>query len=123
MSEEKIVTELPVAEKREEKKPKVQEAKKKLRAVVDMVYRQAWEAKEKGEPVGWSSSKFPMELAETFDLRVVYPENQAAAIAAILPNPRKFKAKNGSNYIERRKKAIQRQMNLYANPQYKKEKK
>lgn len=50
-------------------------------------------------------------------------KSEAAAIAAILPNPRKFKAKNGSNYIERRKKAIQRQMNLYANPQYKKEKK
>ena len=82
MSEEKKVTELPVAQKRPEKKPKKQEAKHKLRAVVDMVYKQAWEAKEKGEPVGWSSSKFPMELAETFDLKVVYPENQAAGISA-----------------------------------------
>src|SRR5690606_29015702 len=47
-------------------------------------------------------------------------KNEAAAIAAILPNPRKFKAKNGSNYIERRKNAIKRQMNFYNNPDYKK---
>ncbi len=47
-------------------------------------------------------------------------KNEAAAIAAILPNPRKFKAENGSNYIERRKNAIKRQMNFYNNPDYKK---
>jgi len=47
-------------------------------------------------------------------------KNEAAAIAAILPNPRKFKAKNGSRYIERRKNAIKRQMNFYNNPNYKK---
>ena len=40
------------------------------------------EAKEAGEPVGWSSSKFPCELAESFGLHVGYPENQAAGIAA-----------------------------------------
>ncbi len=32
--------------------------------------------------MGWSSSKFPCELAEAFDLNVMYPENQAAGIAA-----------------------------------------
>lgn len=32
--------------------------------------------------------------------------NEAAGIAAILPNPRKFKAKNSSSYIERRKGRI-----------------
>ena len=53
-----------------------------LRKVVDDVYEQAREAKKRGEPVGWSSSKFPCELAEAFDLKVVYPENQAAGIAA-----------------------------------------
>ena len=31
---------------------------------------------------------------------------QAAGIAAILPNPRKFKASNSSSYIERRKDKI-----------------
>jgi monofunctional biosynthetic peptidoglycan transglycosylase len=35
---------------------------------------------------------------------------EAAGIAAILPNPRKFKASNSSNYIENRKNNIMRQM-------------
>lgn len=47
-------------------------------------------------------------------------KNEAAAIAAILPNPRKFKAKNSSNYINRRKNAISKQMNLYPKPDYNK---
>lgn len=62
----------------EEKKP----AKIMLREVVDMVYQNAWDAKKIGEPVGWSSSKFPAEIAETLGLAVCYPENQAAAISA-----------------------------------------
>lgn len=53
-----------------------------LRQVVDDVYAEAREAKRRGEPVGWSSSKFPCELAEAFGLSVMYPENQAAGIAA-----------------------------------------
>lgn len=61
-----------------EKKP----AKEVLRDVVDKVYQNAWDAKKRGEPVGWSSSKFPAELCETLGLAVCYPENQAAAISA-----------------------------------------
>ncbi len=57
-------------------------AKNMLRDVVDKVYAEAWEAKKRGEPVGWSSSKFPAEIAETLGLKVCYPENQAAAISA-----------------------------------------
>lgn len=38
-------------------------------------------------------------------------KNQAAGIAAILPNPRKFKASNSSSYIEKRKGKIVRVMN------------
>lgn len=53
-----------------------------LRQVVTDVYAAAWEAKKRGEPIGWSSSKFPCEIAETLGLAVVYPENQAAGIAA-----------------------------------------
>lgn len=45
-------------------------------------YEKAFEAKAKGEPVGWSTSVFPQELPESFGLRVCYPENQAAGIAA-----------------------------------------
>ncbi len=57
-------------------------AKIMLRNIVDKAYAEAWEAKERGEPVGWSTSKFPAEIAETLGLKVCYPENQAAAIAA-----------------------------------------
>lgn len=38
-------------------------------------------------------------------------KQQAAGIAAILPNPRKFKAKNSSGFIERRKGRIMKRMN------------
>ena len=53
-----------------------------LRKVVDDVYADARIAKKEGRLVGWSSSKFPCELAAAFDLNVMYPENQAAGIAA-----------------------------------------
>jgi len=53
-----------------------------LRKVVEDVYADARIAKKEGKPVGWSSSKFPCELYEAFGLNVVYPENQAAGIAA-----------------------------------------
>lgn len=53
-----------------------------LRDVVTKVYAAAWDAKKAGRPVGWSSSKFPCEIAEALGLAVVYPENQAAGIAA-----------------------------------------
>ncbi len=45
-------------------------------------YKEAWEAKEKGIPVGWSTSVFPQELVTAFDLPLCYPENQAAGLAA-----------------------------------------
>jgi len=57
-------------------------AREMLQDVVAQVYQNAWDAKERGEPVGWSSSKFPAEIAETLGLAVCYPENQAAAISA-----------------------------------------
>ncbi len=38
---------------------------------------------------------------------------EAASIAAILPNPRKYKAKGSSNYVERRKSWILRQMGYF----------
>ena len=39
--------------------------------------------------------------------------SEAASIAAILPNPRKYKAVNSSGYIQKRKNWILRQMNYY----------
>ncbi len=43
---------------------------------------------------------------------------EAASIAAILPNPRKYKAKNSSNYVERRKNWIVRQMGYFGPIQF-----
>ena len=53
-----------------------------LRQVVSDVYAAAWASKKAGRPIGWSSSKFPCEITEALGLSVVYPENQAAGIAA-----------------------------------------
>jgi len=58
------------------------DAKTRLQEIVAQVYQNAWDAKARGEPVGWSSSKFPAEIAEALGLAVVYPENQAAGVAA-----------------------------------------
>jgi monofunctional biosynthetic peptidoglycan transglycosylase len=46
-------------------------------------------------------------------------QREAAGIAAILPNPRKFRARNSSPYIERRKDHIVRQMNNIGRWEYK----
>jgi monofunctional biosynthetic peptidoglycan transglycosylase len=45
-------------------------------------------------------------------------KREAAGIAAILPNPRKFRATNSSSYINRRKNAIERQMKYIGTIEY-----
>lgn len=62
--------------------PKEKKAKHLLNDIVAEHYKNAWEAKNNGEPVGWCASNFPQEILETLDIKVVYPENQAAAISA-----------------------------------------
>ena len=57
-------------------------AKYKLGKIAERAYTDAIEAKARGEMVGWCSSNFPVEIPETLGLYVVYPENQAAGIAA-----------------------------------------
>lgn len=57
-------------------------AKYVLRAIAAKAYQDAYDAKARGEKVGWCASNFPEEIPETLGLHVVYPENQAAAIAA-----------------------------------------
>ena len=47
-----------------------------LRKVVDDVHKDAREAKKRGELVGWSSSKFPCELAAAFDLMLCIPRTR-----------------------------------------------
>ncbi|MDR1832680.1 MAG: 2-hydroxyacyl-CoA dehydratase family protein [Fusobacteriaceae bacterium] len=71
----------------EEKKPRREapdpnSAKVKLGNIAADAYTQAQLAKERGEKIGWCSSNFPVEIPETLGLKVCYPENQAAAIAA-----------------------------------------
>ena len=57
-------------------------AKYLLRDILEQHYKNAWDAKNKGEKVGWCASNFPQEICETLGVPVVYPENQAAAISA-----------------------------------------
>ncbi|MDD6283265.1 MAG: 2-hydroxyacyl-CoA dehydratase family protein [Oribacterium sp.] len=62
--------------------PDPNSAKYKLGQIAAHAYSDAIAAKERGEMVGWCSSNFPVEIPETLGLYVVYPENQAAGIAA-----------------------------------------
>jgi monofunctional biosynthetic peptidoglycan transglycosylase len=45
-------------------------------------------------------------------------KNEAAGIAAILPNPRKFTATNSSSYINRKKGRIVKHMNYVGKLEY-----
>ena len=51
-----------------------------LRKVVDDVHKDAREAKKRGELVGWSSSKFPCELAAAFDLTTISADTHVSAL-------------------------------------------
>lgn len=53
-----------------------------LGELLEKHYQDAIDAKAKGELVAWSTSIAPQELLETMDIKVVYPENHAAAIGA-----------------------------------------
>lgn len=54
----------------------------KLNEQTAAMYENARQAKERGEMVGWSSSIFPQEIAQTLGVTVLYPENHSAGIAA-----------------------------------------
>ena len=72
-----------MAEGQKNKKPvDPNSAKYRLGKIAERAYTDAIEAKARGEMVGWCSSNFPVEIPETLGLHVVYPENQAAGIAA-----------------------------------------
>ena len=57
-------------------------AKYKLGKIAADAYTDAFQAKKEGKIVAWVSSNFPVEIPETLGLATVYPENQAAGIAA-----------------------------------------
>ena len=73
-----------MAEEVKKSKPSIDpdSAKARLGKIAEEAYTSAQKAKERGEMVGWCSSNFPVEIPETLGLAVVYPENQAAGIAA-----------------------------------------
>lgn len=57
-------------------------SKELLKEFMGRHYDEIREAKANGEPIGFSTSNFPKEIVETFGLKVMYPENHSAAIAA-----------------------------------------
>lgn len=57
-------------------------AKYKLGKIAADAYTDAFQAKKEGKIVAWVSSNFPVEIPETLGIATVYPENQAAGIAA-----------------------------------------
>lgn len=57
-------------------------SKELLKEFTARVYEEIREAKAAGQPIGWSTSNFPKEICETFGLKIMYPENHAAAVAA-----------------------------------------
>ncbi|MBR5932284.1 MAG: 2-hydroxyacyl-CoA dehydratase [Lachnospiraceae bacterium] len=61
-----------------EKKP----AKIVLRDLQDKIAQDAWDAKQRGEKVGWCASNFPQEITTAMGIPVVYPENMGAAVGA-----------------------------------------
>lgn len=58
------------------------DAKTAIADLLQAQYDNAFKDKAAGKPVGWATSVFPQELAEIFDLQLLYPENHAAGVAA-----------------------------------------
>ncbi|SDY22699.1 2-hydroxyacyl-CoA dehydratase subunit D [Eubacterium barkeri] len=57
-------------------------SKQLCREALSTHYSDIREAKDRGEPIGYCTAQFVKELFESMDLKVVYPENHSAAIAA-----------------------------------------
>ena len=62
----------------EEKKP----AKVILRELQDKIAQDVWDAKNRGEKIGWCASNFPQEITTAMGIQVTYPENMGAAVGA-----------------------------------------
>ena len=79
-----------MSENKEVKKAKrpLPKSRVMLNALVDSIYEEAYEAERKGEPIGWSTSIFPQEICATFGVPVLFPENNAAGVAARHNSPR-----------------------------------
>jgi phage FluMu protein gp41 len=55
----------------EEKKP----GKVVLRELQDKIAQDVFDAKARGEKIGWCASNFPQEICTAMDITVAYPEN------------------------------------------------
>lgn len=72
-----------MAEEKKARRPvDVNSARYKLGKIASDAYADAIAAKKRGEKIAWVSSNFPVEIPETLGIPTVYPENQAAGIAA-----------------------------------------
>lgn len=78
--------------------PDPNSAKYKLNEIVAKHYREVQEAKDRGEKIGWCASNFPQEIFQTLGIKVCYPENQAAAIAARGGGQRMCEESEGEGY-------------------------
>ena len=61
-----------------ERKP----AKVVLRELQDKIAQDIWDAKNRGEKIGWCASNFPQEITTAMGIQVAYPENMGAAVGA-----------------------------------------
>ena len=57
-------------------------AKELLKQIAEGATEAAWEAKKRGEKIGWSASNFPQEIPTAMGIHVVFPENHGAAVGA-----------------------------------------
>ena len=57
-------------------------AKELLKQLAEGATEAAWEAKKRGEKIGWCASNFPQELPTAMGIHVVFPENHGAAVGA-----------------------------------------
>ena len=62
--------------------PEKKTSRQLLQEFTAKTYDEIREAKERGELIGWSTSNFPKEICQTFDLKIMYPENHSAAVAS-----------------------------------------
>ena len=57
-------------------------AKQLLRNLQNRIEQDVWDAKKRGEKIGWCASNFPQEITTAMDIKVAYPENMGAAVGA-----------------------------------------
>ncbi len=57
-------------------------AKQRLRQLQDKIAQDVWDAKNRGEKIGWCASNFPQEITTAMGIAVTYPENMGAAVGA-----------------------------------------